>query len=74
MRTRLQDLVCQYNRASNADNTDDVKLRDLKSHIVALRGDTPPCCFGEDDCSTTMLIGCSWSMDCGNEEDTDGQR
>ena len=56
----LQDLVHIYNKKSN-------ELQDLRHKITALRGTTTPCCFGEDDCSISVLIECPWSMDCGEE-------
>jgi len=58
----LQELVNQYNRKSN-------ELFALKKQIVELRGTKPPSCFGEDDCSTEILVRCPWSLDCGTDCD-----
>jgi len=35
-------------------------------YIEKLRGDTPPGCYGEDDCSTQVLSMCPWRMTCGS--------
>ena len=29
------------------------------------RGTVSPSCFGDDDCSTLILISCPWRIDCG---------
>ena len=60
--SELSDLVHEYNRKSN-------ELFVLKEQIVKLRGTEPPCCFGEDDCSSNALAECPWSMDCGPTSD-----
>ena len=37
--------------------------------IKQQRGNDPPVCWGEDDCSTLILMRCPWRIDCGNEND-----
>lgn len=57
MRT-LQELLNEEARASN--------LKDLiHEEIKNRRGNTPPPCWKQDDCSTAMLITCPWRIDCG---------
>jgi hypothetical protein len=34
--------------------------------IKQLRGEVAPACWGEDDCSTNILMRCPWRIDCGN--------
>lgn len=35
--------------------------------IKQLRGTEPPPCWGEDDCSTMVLVRCPWRVDCGSK-------
>lgn len=32
--------------------------------IKEKRGDAPPSCWGEDDCSTHIMSMCPWRIDC----------
>lgn len=41
------------------------RLDELRKRIVELRGGHRPVCFGQDDCSTLMLVRCPWRIDCG---------
>jgi hypothetical protein len=36
----------------------------VHKQIVILRGDQPPVCWGNDDCSTQILSTCPWRIDC----------
>lgn len=36
----------------------------ILEQIKELRGSTPPACWGEDDCSTMILMRCPWRIDC----------
>lgn len=38
---------------------------DVLKLIRKTRGNNPPPCFGEDDCSTLVLSRCPWRIDCG---------
>jgi hypothetical protein len=38
---------------------------DIHKQLKLLRGDNPPVCWGEDDCSTMILMRCPWRIDCG---------
>ena len=39
----------------------------ILKQIKLLRGDEPPHCWGQDDCSTLMLVRCPWRIDCGEK-------
>lgn len=54
---QLQDLLDTEARLSNV-------VYDIKKMIKENRGDTPPPCWGEDDCSTNILSKCPWRIDC----------
>jgi len=45
----------------------------IHKQIKILRGETPPRCWGMDDCSTQMLITCPWRIDCDGHEATHWQ-
>ena len=34
--------------------------------LKQLRGEHAPSCWGEDDCSTSLLVRCPWRIDCGS--------
>lgn len=40
----------------------------IHAEIKELRGSIPPPCWGEDDCSTAMLVRCPWRIDCGPDD------
>ena len=35
----------------------------ILKQIKLMRGDEPPHCWGQDDCSTLMLVRCPWRID-----------
>lgn len=37
----------------------------IHKRIKELRGNEAPVCWGEDDCSTSILSRCPWRIDCG---------
>jgi hypothetical protein len=49
----------------------EAQLANLRSEIhekiIAMRGDEPPVCWGQDDCSTLILSMCPWRIDCGDK-------
>jgi hypothetical protein len=51
----------------NASATADLKIvrATLHRQIECLRGPAPGC-YGEDDCSTSILSTCPWRMTCGS--------
>ena len=38
---------------------------EVVKQIKEMRGTEPPVCWGEDDCSTLILMRCPWRIDCG---------
>ena len=59
----IQNLLDKSAKLSNRG--DNIGAKKLHEQIRQLRGNDPPCCFGDDDCSTMMLVQCPWRMDCG---------
>lgn len=59
MTDKIQELLDKEAKLSN-------ERYEVIKQIKQLRGDTPPVCFGEDDCSTSILSRCPWRMDCGS--------
>lgn len=65
--TKIQDLLDQEARLSNSGTKQDLLKRlPILEELTVLRGATPPYCWGEDDCSTLMLVRCPWRFDCDN--------
>lgn len=54
----LQELLDESARLSN-------ELYKVNQEIKERRGDNPPVCWGEDDCSALILSTCPWRVDCG---------
>ena len=54
---QIQDLL---DLEANLANTRDGVHKMIKD----LRGNEHPVCWGEDDCSTNMLMRCPWRIDC----------
>ena len=40
----------------------------ILQQIKAARGTEPPICWGNDDCSTSILSRCPWRIDCSSHE------
>ena len=40
----------------------------ILQQIKAARGTEPPVCWGNDDCSTTVMSQCPWRIDCDSYE------
>jgi hypothetical protein len=63
--TRVQELLDQEARLGNQGLSNKHPLRVIvHEEIKNLRGQYAPVCWGEDDCSTTMLMTCPWRIDC----------
>lgn len=41
---------------------------DIQQKIIEMRGNEPPVCWGQDDCSTLILSMCPWRIDCGDNK------
>jgi hypothetical protein len=57
----------EANMANSGQDNDFRKI--IHIEIKQLRGSISPDCWGEDDCSTNILMRCPWRIDCesGNE-------
>lgn len=62
----IQDLLNEEAKMSNKGMDKEHPFRKIiLEEIRQRRGTEAPFCFGEDDCSTSMLSTCPWRMDCG---------
>ena len=65
--TSIQDLLNEEAKLGNAGKGASVERQELLTMIRLKRDEQyRPYCFGQDDCSTTMLSQCPWRMDCGS--------
>ena len=65
--TEMQDLLNREAQLSNTGKGESSERQELLTMIRLKRNEQyRPGCFGEDDCSTTMLSMCPWRMDCGS--------
>lgn len=62
----IQDMLDKEATLSNAGQGQSDERQQLLTMIRLKRNEQyrPPC-FGEDDCSTSILSRCAWRMDCG---------
>lgn len=60
----LQDLLAQEAQLGNSGK----KKEQEQIHVIIIlkRGHIPPSCWGEDDCSSNILLTCPWRIDCGD--------
>jgi hypothetical protein len=65
--TRIQELLDQEANLSNRGQNNDFRWI-IHAELKQLRGTEPPPCWGEDDCSTDILMRCPWRIDCGTDE------
>ena len=65
----LQKLLDEEARLSNIayQNNTTVDLSLIHNKIKEMRGNNPPPCWGDDDCSTEFLMRCPWRIDCGSQ-------
>ncbi len=61
----IQDLLDKEARLSNEGHGKSEFRIIVLEEIKRLRGNDAPVCWGEDDCSTNMLMRCPWRIDCG---------
>ena len=64
--TELQNLLNQEAMYSNTGRGDSDERQKILTVIRLKRESPPPVCFGEDDCSTSILSCCPWRIDCGS--------
>ena len=62
--TVIQQLLDKEAELSNRGQDNDFRWM-VHAEIKQLRGNLPPACWGEDDCSTEILMRCPWRIDCG---------
>lgn len=64
--SHLQDLLDKEARLSNKGEANGTERQQILTAIRLMRDENfrPPC-FGEDDCSTSVLMRCPWRFDCG---------
>lgn len=61
--TKIQDLLDQEARLSNKGKV--AERKPILTLIKLMRQSPPPACWGEDDCTTAILVRCPWRIDCG---------
>lgn len=61
----IQELLNEEAQLSNTGQGKSEERMKLHTLIRLKRGSEQPVCFGEDDCSSSMLSRCPWRMDCG---------
>jgi hypothetical protein len=65
--SRVQELLDQEAKMSNEGMDRNHPFRKIiHEEIKVLRGTEAPVCYGEDDCSTSILSRCPWRIDCGS--------
>jgi len=63
----IQELLDKEAKLSNQGQGNSTERQQLLTAIRVMRDEQyRPVCFGEDDCSTSMLSQCPWRMDCGS--------
>lgn len=65
--SQLQDLLDQEARLSNEGQGNSDERKKLHTAIRLVRVAPHPACFGDDDCSVSILSRCPWRIDCGPE-------
>lgn len=64
--SEMQNLLNQEATLANNGQGDSNERRQIHTVIRLKRNEQyRPVCFGEDDCSTNMLMCCAWRIDCG---------
>lgn len=66
--SEMQELLNQEAMYANTGRCDSEERKQIHTLIRLKREQSPPPCFGEDDCSTLMLSMCPWRIDCGDSE------
>lgn len=68
--SHIQELLNQEANLSNLGQGDSVDRQKILTAIRLLRDESSrPPCFGDDDCSTMVLMRCPWRFDCGTQEE-----
>jgi len=64
--SHIQDLLDKEAQLSNSGQNNEFRWM-IHAEIKQLRGSDAPACWGEDDCSTNVLMRCPWRIDCGTD-------
>ena len=62
----IQELLDKEAQLSNEGHGKSEFRMIILEEIKSRRGSDAPPCWGEDDCSTMMLVRCPWRIDCGS--------
>lgn len=63
--TKIQELLDKEAMLSNQGEGDGIERQSILTAIRLMRIQPAPVCFGDDDCSTSILVRCPWRIDCG---------
>lgn len=63
--SHIQNLLDKEAQLSNQGQNNEFRWM-IHAEIKQLRGPVAPTCWGQDDCSTNMLMRCPWRIDCGS--------
>jgi hypothetical protein len=64
--SNIQDFLDREAQLSNEGKGDSAERQQILTVIRLMRDESQrPFCFGQDDCSTWMLVHCPWRFDCG---------
>ena len=61
----IQELLDKEAELANTGHSKSEFRIIIHEEIKSLRGHDAPVCWGEDDCSTSILMRCPWRIDCG---------
>ena len=61
----ISNAISRYDIKGKASDELTTIRATLHRQIECLRGPAPPC-YGEDDCSASILSTCPWRMTCGS--------
>lgn len=64
----LQELLNQEAKLSNDGHSDSDFRKIIHEEIKSRRGSDAPPCWGQDDCSTNILMRCPWRIDCSADD------
>jgi hypothetical protein len=60
----MSEIQTLLDKEANLANRRSMVLKQIK----VLRGEEPPICWGNDDCSTNVMLQCPWRIDCDSHE------
>jgi len=63
--SHIQELLNREAILANEGKADSEERKQIHTMIRLKRFNPAPACFGDDDCSTSVLSQCPWRIDCG---------